>query len=395
MSYPPNNNQGMQANYTGMQQGPGQGYVQTPNDIRVQNQGSYPAGMQGTGSSGPAGGGAPQGYGGGQGVGPQGVGPQGVVGSGQGYGQGVGVEQGYSQGGGGGFGSGTNAVAGPQYCLPQVSAYAVSKKVVSMSGGDWKITDATGRTVFKVSGRVASVRDKRFLRDPSNKTVLRMQKKVSECPFFPKFSMNCFLSSFAFFLLQTHRLLGSVCFWLFEFVGCVFSGNCRLSPCMIHGKSIQLLIQCLQRWRNLPWFSSRQPWMSSWVPAPAPRTQIMSCRVISLTEISQSSKELNKLPWYVLSQSYPKTKQFSLLLFLPENKFCMCVCLSLSLLPKANNLSLAISVSLPTSSSQHSCLLNLHSFAIHSCFSNYILLHLIFSHFYFNISVCDILYYSG
>jgi uncharacterized protein YxjI len=178
MSYPPNNNQGMQANYTGMQQGPGQGYVQTPNDIRVQNQGSYPAGMQGTGSSGPAGGGAPQGYGGGQGVGPQGVGPQGVVGSGQGYGQGVGVEQGYSQGGGGGFGSGTNAVAGPQYCLPQVSAYAVSKKVVSMSGGDWKITDATGRTVFKVSGRVASVRDKRFLRDPSNKTVLRMQKKI-------------------------------------------------------------------------------------------------------------------------------------------------------------------------------------------------------------------------
>ncbi len=245
MSYPPNNNQGMQANYTGIQQGPGQGYVQYPNDIRAQNQGSYPSGMQGTGSYGPAGGGA-QGYGGGgQGVGPQGVGPQGVVGSSQGYGQGVGAGQGYSQGGGG-FGSGTNAVAGPQYCLPQVSAYAVSKKVVSMSGGDWKITDATGRTVFKVSGRVASVRDKRFLRDPSNKTVLRMQKKVSQCPFFPKFSLNYFLS-FAFFLLQAHRLLGSVCFWLFEFVGRVFSGNCRLSPCMIHGKSIQLLIQCLQR----------------------------------------------------------------------------------------------------------------------------------------------------
>ncbi len=222
MSYPPNNNQGMQANYTGMQQGPGQGYVQSPNDIRAQNQGSYPSGMQGTGSYGPAGGGAPQGYGGGQGVGPQGVGPQGVVGSSQGYGQGVGAGQGYSQGGGGGFDSGTNTVAGPQYCLPQVSAYAVSKKVVSMSGGDWKITDATGRIVFKVSGRVASVRDKRFLRDPSNKTVLRMQKKVSQCPFFPKFSLNCFLSSFAFFLLHTHRLLGSVCLWLIKFVGCVF-----------------------------------------------------------------------------------------------------------------------------------------------------------------------------
>jgi hypothetical protein len=33
-------------------------------------------------------------------------------------------------------------------------------------------------------------------------------------------------------------------------------------------------------------------------------------------------------------------------------------------------------------------LLNLLSFPVHSCFSNYILLHLIFSHFYFNISAC-------
>jgi uncharacterized protein YxjI len=39
---------------------------------------------------------------------------------------------------------------------------------MSMSGGDWEIKDATGRTVFKVSGSVVTVRDKKFLKDPAN-----------------------------------------------------------------------------------------------------------------------------------------------------------------------------------------------------------------------------------
>jgi hypothetical protein len=71
--------------------------------------------------------------------------------------QGVGAQQGM-QGGGG---ISNNAVVGPQYCLPQVSSFAVSRKGMSMSGGDWEIKDATGRTVFKVSVSVVTVRDKK------------------------------------------------------------------------------------------------------------------------------------------------------------------------------------------------------------------------------------------
>ncbi|CAK9873738.1 unnamed protein product [Sphagnum jensenii] len=168
-------------------QAPGQGYVQVPSNLQAQNQG-YAPGMQAPGSyTSPTGGGVGGGRGGPQGYGQE-FPSQGVVGSGyahevgrggQGYGrggsmQGVGAQQGM-QGGGG---ISNNAVVGPQYCLPQVSSFAVSRKGMSMSRGDLEIEDATGRTVFKVSGSVVTVRDKKFLKDPANTTLLRMQKKV-------------------------------------------------------------------------------------------------------------------------------------------------------------------------------------------------------------------------
>ncbi len=207
-------------------QAPGQGYVQVPNNLQAQNQG-YAPGMQAPGSyTSPTGGGVgggrgdPHGYGqefasqglvgSGQGYSQGGVGPQSAVGSDQRYGQGLGPAQaaaaaaagapgyaqevgrggrGYGRGGGmqgvgaqqgmqGGGGISNNAVVGPQYCLSQVSSFAVSRKGMSMSGGDWEIKDATGRTVFKVSGSVVTVRDKKFLKDPANTTLFRMQKKV-------------------------------------------------------------------------------------------------------------------------------------------------------------------------------------------------------------------------
>ncbi len=164
--------------------------------------------------------GGPQGYGqefasqgvvgSGQGYAQGGVGPQSAVGSDQRYRQGLGPAhaaaaaaagapgyahevgrggQGYGRGGGmqgvgaqqgmqGGGGISNNAVVGPQYCLPQVSSFAVSRKGMSISRGDLEIEDATGRTVFKVSGSVVTVRDKKFLKDRANTTLLRMQKKV-------------------------------------------------------------------------------------------------------------------------------------------------------------------------------------------------------------------------
>ncbi|KAH9536355.1 hypothetical protein CY35_17G103200 [Sphagnum magellanicum] len=69
-------------------------------------------------------------------------------------------------------------VTGPQYCLPHETTFAISKKVISFSGGDWTITDAaSGRKVFKVDGRLFSVRATKHLRDTAGHQILRMQKK--------------------------------------------------------------------------------------------------------------------------------------------------------------------------------------------------------------------------
>jgi len=72
-------------------------------------------------------------------------------------------------------------VTGPQYCLPHETTFAISKKVISFSGGDWTITDAaSGRKVFKVGGRLFSVRATKHLRDTAGHQILRMQKKVNK-----------------------------------------------------------------------------------------------------------------------------------------------------------------------------------------------------------------------
>jgi uncharacterized protein YxjI len=69
-------------------------------------------------------------------------------------------------------------VIGHQYVAPTVRSYAVSKKKMSVSKGDWTITDQVGHSSYKVDGRVASMRDKRFLRDASGNKILTMKKKL-------------------------------------------------------------------------------------------------------------------------------------------------------------------------------------------------------------------------
>jgi hypothetical protein len=72
-------------------------------------------------------------------------------------------------------------VTGPQYCLPHETTFAISKKVISFSGGDWTITDAaSGRKIFKVDGRLFSVSATKHLRDTAGHQILRMQKKVNK-----------------------------------------------------------------------------------------------------------------------------------------------------------------------------------------------------------------------
>jgi len=69
-------------------------------------------------------------------------------------------------------------VIGQQHVAQTVRSYAVSKKKLSVSKGDWTITDQVGHSSFKVDGRVASMRDKRYLRDAAGNKILTMKKKL-------------------------------------------------------------------------------------------------------------------------------------------------------------------------------------------------------------------------
>jgi hypothetical protein len=75
--------------------------------------------------------------------------------------------------------SGAVVVVAPRYCLPHAVSLAVTKKVLSFSGGDWTIRDPAGKILFRVDGKVWTVRDRRYLLDAAGHKVIRMQQKVS------------------------------------------------------------------------------------------------------------------------------------------------------------------------------------------------------------------------
>ncbi len=75
--------------------------------------------------------------------------------------------------------SGAVVVVAPQYCLPHPVSLAVTKKVLSFSGGDWTISDPAGNILFRVDGKVWTVRERRYLLDAAGYKVIRMQQKVS------------------------------------------------------------------------------------------------------------------------------------------------------------------------------------------------------------------------
>jgi hypothetical protein len=62
----------------------------------------------------------------------------------------------------------------------------VTKKTLSISDGDFAITDANGALVLKVKGSIFSMRHRRVLLDAAGQPILSMQEKVPVCViFFP------------------------------------------------------------------------------------------------------------------------------------------------------------------------------------------------------------------
>ncbi|KAE8811963.1 Polygalacturonase ADPG1 [Hordeum vulgare] len=69
-------------------------------------------------------------------------------------------------------------VVGQQFCAPYVVPLTVTKKSLSLSDGDFAITDANGAVVLKVKGAIFSIRSRRTILDGAGMPLLTMQEKV-------------------------------------------------------------------------------------------------------------------------------------------------------------------------------------------------------------------------
>ena len=70
-------------------------------------------------------------------------------------------------------------VVSPQFCSPDVVPLTVTKKVASLSGGDFTVTDANGAVELQVKGSFFTVRNRRVLLDAAGQPVLSMHEKVN------------------------------------------------------------------------------------------------------------------------------------------------------------------------------------------------------------------------
>ncbi|KAL6595120.1 hypothetical protein ACP70R_048223 [Stipagrostis hirtigluma subsp. patula] len=70
------------------------------------------------------------------------------------------------------------AVVSPQFCAPYVVPLTVAKKAISLSDGDFTVTDANGAVVLRVKGAIISVRHRRVLLDAAGQPLLTMVEKV-------------------------------------------------------------------------------------------------------------------------------------------------------------------------------------------------------------------------
>ncbi|CAL5089470.1 unnamed protein product [Urochloa decumbens] len=70
------------------------------------------------------------------------------------------------------------AVVSPQFCAPYAVPLTVVKKAISLSGGDFVVTDANGAEMLRVKGAVFSMHDRRVLRDAAGRPLVSMREKV-------------------------------------------------------------------------------------------------------------------------------------------------------------------------------------------------------------------------
>ncbi|KAK2361275.1 hypothetical protein P8452_65044 [Trifolium repens] len=70
-------------------------------------------------------------------------------------------------------------IIGPQYCAPYPLDLAVVKKVLTISDGNFAVTDVNGNIVFKVKGSFLTLRDRRVLVDAAGYPITTLCRKIA------------------------------------------------------------------------------------------------------------------------------------------------------------------------------------------------------------------------
>ncbi|KAG6620956.1 hypothetical protein I3842_Q048500 [Carya illinoinensis] len=69
-------------------------------------------------------------------------------------------------------------VISTQYCTPHPVNLAVVKKVMTISGGGFVVTDTNNTVIFKVKGKLTTLHDQRVLLDAAGKPIITLREKI-------------------------------------------------------------------------------------------------------------------------------------------------------------------------------------------------------------------------
>jgi len=69
-------------------------------------------------------------------------------------------------------------IIGPQYCAPYPVDLSIVRKVLTISDGNFVVTDVNGTVIFKVTEKVLSLRGRRVLLDGAGNPVVTIREKV-------------------------------------------------------------------------------------------------------------------------------------------------------------------------------------------------------------------------
>ncbi|XP_004302601.1 PREDICTED: protein LURP-one-related 15-like isoform 2 [Fragaria vesca subsp. vesca] len=119
----------------------------------------------------------------------------------------------------------TVAIISPSFCTPYPVDLGIVRKVLTITHGNFVVTDVNGNTVFKVKGAHLSLRDRRVLLDAAGYPIVTFRKKM-------KTKLDVFLASNTREDAPDFQVKGS---W-FERSCVVYAGNSSTILAQMHKK---------------------------------------------------------------------------------------------------------------------------------------------------------------